>query len=157
MLSWGEFRAQAPELAQAGRDIFYQFGVGLAFLGTVRRDGGPRLHPVRVVIDGEGIYTFLIPSPKQRDLLRDARYALHTYPRPDDDDVFYVTGVAREVVDRPELRAKLERQFVGEMSIDFSIEELAGQHLFEHRVGGCLRTVTHGHGDPNPVHTVWRA
>jgi hypothetical protein len=29
-----------------GRDLLYQFGVGLGFLSTVRRDGGPRVHPI---------------------------------------------------------------------------------------------------------------
>ena len=45
MTNWGEFRSAQPSLAAAGRALFYQFGVGLAFLSTVRRDGGPRLHP----------------------------------------------------------------------------------------------------------------
>lgn len=156
MLRWGEFKQEQPELAQAGRDIFYQFGVGLAFLGTVRRDGGPRVHPVRVLIHEGGLYTLLVPSFKQRDLLRDPRYALHSYPRPDDEDDFYVSGEAHEVPGRPGLRTAVERQFVDEMSMDFPIEELAGQHLFEHRIATCLRTVTKGHGDPAPVRTVWR-
>ena len=46
MLTWSEFAAREPELAASGRSLLYQYGVGLAFLGTVRRDGGPRLHPM---------------------------------------------------------------------------------------------------------------
>ena len=42
-LSWLQFEAESPELAEAGRGLFYQFGVGLGFLATVRRDGGPPL------------------------------------------------------------------------------------------------------------------
>jgi hypothetical protein len=40
MLTWGEFALERPELAEAGRRMLYQFGVGLAFLATVRADGG---------------------------------------------------------------------------------------------------------------------
>ena len=65
MVSWGELREMRPELVEAGRARFYQFGVGLAFLATVRPDGGPRLHPVCPVIDGDGLYALLIPSPKR--------------------------------------------------------------------------------------------
>jgi hypothetical protein len=46
MLTWAEFAHARPELAEAGRRLLYQFGVGLGFLATVRADGGPRLHPM---------------------------------------------------------------------------------------------------------------
>ena len=39
MLTWAEFAHARPELAEAGRRLLYQFGVGLAFLATVRADG----------------------------------------------------------------------------------------------------------------------
>jgi pyridoxamine 5'-phosphate oxidase-like protein len=158
VLTWGEFSRARPELAAAGRALFYQFGgVGLGFLGTVRRDGGPRLHPVRVVLANEGMFTFLIASPKQRDLLRDPRYALHCYPPPENEDAFYVIGDAHLITDAPELRSRLARQFRDEMSMPFDISELDSQFLFEHRLATCLHTVTTGHGDPQPAHTVWRA
>jgi hypothetical protein len=36
-----------PARSRRGRQsLLYQFGVGLAFLSTVRPDGGPRLHPL---------------------------------------------------------------------------------------------------------------
>lgn len=46
MVTWAELSAAAPALAQVGHRLLTQFGVGLAFLATVRRDGGPRMHPV---------------------------------------------------------------------------------------------------------------
>ena len=146
-----------PDLAAWGRGLLYQFGVGLAFIATVRTDGGPRTHPIRVVIRDEGLFSFLIPSPKQRDLLRDGRYALHSYPCPDNEDAFYLIGHAALVDGRPELRRELARQFVSEMSIDFAIDLLDRQFLFEHLIERCLQTRTKGHGDPDPVHTVWHA
>jgi hypothetical protein len=41
VLSWAEFQRLRPDLAEAGRRLLYQFGVGLGFLATVRADGGP--------------------------------------------------------------------------------------------------------------------
>ena len=38
MSSWHEFTQQAPELAQFGQS---RFDSGVAFLGTIRPDGGP--------------------------------------------------------------------------------------------------------------------
>lgn len=50
MMSWEEFRTKEPELAAAGEGLIFQFGVGLASLATVRKDGAPQLHPVCPVL-----------------------------------------------------------------------------------------------------------
>src|SRR3954449_11613870 len=71
MASWAELEAARPDLAAAGRALLYQVGVGLAFLGTVRRDGGPRLHPMCPLLTPDAMYAFIVPSPKQTDLRRD--------------------------------------------------------------------------------------
>ena len=74
MTSWAEFAEQAPELAAFGQVRFQQ---GVAYLGTVRADGGPRVHPVTPII-GEQLFLFMEPtSPKGADLRRDGRYTLH--------------------------------------------------------------------------------
>ena len=74
MTSWAEFAEQAPELAAFGQARFQQ---GVAYLGTVRADGGPRVHPVTPII-GQQLYLFMEPtSPKGKDLRRDGRYTLH--------------------------------------------------------------------------------
>jgi len=67
MLTWGEFRAKHPDLAEAGDGLLNFFGVGLAFLSTVRRDGGPRVHPICPIIGADGLYGLIIPSPKLND------------------------------------------------------------------------------------------
>ncbi|MGH7778247.1 MAG: hypothetical protein ACREQR_00255 [Candidatus Binataceae bacterium] len=41
MATWQEFELAAPEIAAAGGKLLYQFGPGLAFLATVRKDGAP--------------------------------------------------------------------------------------------------------------------
>jgi hypothetical protein len=156
MKTWIEFARTAPELSAKGQSLFYQFGdVGLAFLGTVRKDGGPRLHPVRVIMDGSGLYTFLLPTPKRRDLLRDPRYALHCFPADRNEDAILVTGVARPVTDDG-LHARLIKQYQKETPAATE-EDLSVEQVFEHLIDRCLVTFTTGHGDRHPQHHVWRA
>jgi hypothetical protein len=74
MTSWTEFARQAPEIAAFGQARFQS---GVAYLGTIRLDGGPRVHPVTPII-GEQLFLFMEPtSPKGKDLQRDGRYTLH--------------------------------------------------------------------------------
>lgn len=74
MTSWIEFAQQAPELAAFGQA---RFQTGVAYLATVRADGGPRVHPVTPII-GQQLFLFMEPtSPKGKDLQRDGRYTLH--------------------------------------------------------------------------------
>jgi hypothetical protein len=92
---WSDFAAEQPGMAEAGRALLYQFRVGLGYLATIRKDGGPRLHPVCPVVANGGLYVFVgNQSPKLHDLLRDGRYALHSFPNPEVDDEFYVAGRA---------------------------------------------------------------
>ena len=98
MKRWGEFAAEQPDMAEAGRALIYQFRVGLGYLATVRKDGGPRVHPVCPVIAHGGLYVFIgNHSPKVHDLRRDGRFALHAFPHPEVDDEFYVSGRAKRV------------------------------------------------------------
>lgn len=156
VLTWGELRAARADLAEAGRDLLYQFGVGLAFLATVRRDGGPRVHPMCPVIVENGLYALLVPSPKRDDLVSDGRYALHAFPPAANEDAFYVTGRA-ELRGDATLRSGVVDAFVAERSFDIPRSAFADQLLFELLVEACLLTRTTGHGDPDPQHTVWRA
>jgi len=109
MASWSEFAADAPRLAGAIRSLMEQYGPGLGYLATVRADGGPRVHPVSPVITDEGLFCFVIDSPKRRDLERDGRYALHSFPPENSDDEAYVAGRARPVTDQ----ARVDRLATG--------------------------------------------
>src|SRR5215213_11238607 len=74
MTSWTEFAKQAPDIAAFGE---VRFDSGVAYLGTLRPDGGPRVHPVTPIL-GEQLFLFMEPtSPKGKDLQRDGRYTLH--------------------------------------------------------------------------------
>lgn len=156
MLNWGNFREIRPDLAEAGKALFYQFSVGLAFLGTVRSDGGPRMHPMCPVIVNDGLYAFIEPSPKRRDLLRDGRYAMHCFPPAENEDAFYITGRAEHRTD-PELRERIATVFWKERDKDEPPPQSEEQQLFEFFIQACLYTKTSGHGDWNPRHTIWRA
>ncbi len=63
MATWAELERNAPALADAGRKLIYQFGqMGLTFLATVRKDGGPRLHPICITIVDGGLYAFILSN-----------------------------------------------------------------------------------------------
>jgi hypothetical protein len=104
MTSWAEFKQQAPELASFGET---RFRSGVAYLGTLRVDGSPRVHPVTPII-GDQLFLFMEPtSPKCKDLQRDARFTLHCSVADSSggDGEFYVRGRAIMTED-PILRAQ---------------------------------------------------
>ena len=95
MASWGEVAKGEPELTKFGHQLFEQFGI--AFLATVRKDGGPRIHPVCPLIVQERLFVGIMAiSPKRLDLCRDGRYVLHALPGPNDAE-FFVRGHALPV------------------------------------------------------------
>ena len=141
MITWIEFERQQPALAAAGRAQFYQHGIALGFLATVRKDGGPRVHPVCPVLSPAGLHVLILPGPKRGDLRRDGRYSLHTetFAPPREDDGFAVSGRATEVADRARrgiVRDQVLADF-GALWPDF--DELT---LFELSVASCLLTLT---------------
>ena len=157
MATWGELHEARPDLADAGRALLYQHGVGLGFLATVRKDGGPRVHPMCPLLTDDDLYAFIVPSPKCDDLRRDGRYALHSFPAPDNEDAVYLTGTAA-VVEDDDVRRPLAEQFVAERSqLDLSVDDLAEQTLFVLDIETCMVTRTTGHGDPDPQHDIWHA
>jgi hypothetical protein len=155
-LRWRAFAQARPDLAVAGQRLLYLCGVGLAFLATVRMDGGPRVHPFCPVIGQGGLYGFLEPGPKREDLHRDGRFALHGFPPADNEDAIYLTGQA-VVAGDVEVWAQLERQFLEERQWSEPPPTWGSQQLFEFLIETCLVTRTTGHGDFAPQHTIWHA
>jgi len=75
-LTWGDFTYEASAIAEAGMQLLHQFGIGLAFIATTRKDGGPRLHPCCPLVADGHLYVFITgASPKRHDLMRDGRFA----------------------------------------------------------------------------------
>jgi hypothetical protein len=152
MVTWKEFAAAAPELAEAGRALLTQFRVGLAFLATVRKDGAPRLHPVCPVLSNDHLFVLITPaSPKRQDLLRDGRYALQTFPQPKPgSDEFYITGTAL-LVDEAAARAAVLR--------DAKHMADASEITFELWIDRVMHTRWENVLTPQmrPLHQKWRA
>jgi hypothetical protein len=152
MVGWKDFAAAAPELARQGEALLTQFGVGLAFLATVRGDGAPRLHPVCPVLSGDRLYVLITPtSPKCGDLIRDGRYALQTFPQPKPgSDEFYVTGRARLVEDAA-ARAAVLRDARHRADASETTFELRIERVMHTTWGNVMTPAMRSH------HRTWRA
>jgi hypothetical protein len=127
MTSWKEFTAQAPQLAEFGKSRLQS---GVAYLGTLRPDGGPRVHPCTPII-GEELFLFMEPtSPKGKDLLRDPRYTLHGAVEDSSggNGEFYVRGrgvltndpLLREQAVRASSYAPADRYILFVFSVEFA-------------------------------------
>ena len=156
MVKWGEFASLRPDLADAGRALLYQYGVGLAFLATTRDDGGPRVHPMCPLLTESELYAFIVPSPKRDDLHRDGRYALHSFGAEANEDAFYLAGRAALIADEKTIET-LARQFAAERGLSETPAEIASWELFAFDIESGLLTRTTGHGDLSPKHTTWHA
>lgn len=74
---WREFREAAPEMAASGEERFERTGVVL--VGTIRKDGSPRISPVEPLItQGHLFLGMMWRSMKALDLLRDPRCLVHS-------------------------------------------------------------------------------
>ncbi len=157
MITWTEFERQQPALADAGRRQLYQVGIGLAFLATVRPDGGPRVHPVCPVISPAGLHLLIVAGPKQADLRRDGRYALHseTCPPPRQDDGFALTGRGREITD-----PQIDRMVRGQVLAERQGKVWPGfdeEVIFELGIERCLLVLTQAEGAFPTGPTIWQA
>jgi hypothetical protein len=75
-MHWAEFAAAAPELAKLGKTIFKRDQVAL--VGTIRKDGSPRISPTEPeIVNGRLYFGMIWHSFKALDLLRDPRCTVH--------------------------------------------------------------------------------
>ena len=155
--SWLEFAAESPVLAAEARKDLYEAGIGLGFLATVRPDGAPRVHPVCPVVSTAGLHVLVVPGPKQRDLRRDGRYALHseTCPPPRHEDGCMLTGTAVEVP-HPAVREVVLDQLRADRQDDELWPSVHTDALFELTIDGCLLTRTGASPQLPAGATVWR-
>ena len=120
MATWTEFAAEAPELAELGEKRLA--ASGLMMLGTLRKDGFPRISPAepamaedRLVLDDDKLWLGMMPgSTKSNDLKREGRFALHTATTDkmvtEGDVKFW--GIATEVTDHDVLSRFSDAIFV---------------------------------------------
>jgi hypothetical protein len=74
---WADFESATPELAAQARELIDRSGFVL--VGTIRRDGAPRISPVEArVVQGHLMLVMIRGTHKARDVLRDSRLVLNT-------------------------------------------------------------------------------
>lgn len=95
MATWSQFAEAEPELEARGRERL----AGHAYIATTGADGRPFVHPI-VPLIGEGrLFVFVqLGTPKEHNLRRDGRYAMHT-PLGEKDEEFIISGHALEADD----------------------------------------------------------
>jgi hypothetical protein len=107
-MNWQEFGAAAPELATLGKERFER--TGLVLVGTLRKNGWPRISPVEpFIVEGELMLGMMWRSRKALDLLRDPRVAVHsaTCHREGSEGDFKLYGRGVDVTN-PRMRAQYE-------------------------------------------------
>jgi hypothetical protein len=126
-MRWGAFAAAVPELARLGEDRLR--ARELCLVGTLRRNGWPRISPVEPeFVGGELMLGMMWRSPKALDLLRDPRLVVHSVvsDRMGSEGDFKLYGHALPVEDR-ERRA--EYRAAVKARIDWEPEE-PSYHVF---------------------------
>ena len=106
---WEEFQRSDPELAALGRERFDR--TGLILLGTLRKNGWPRISPVEVLItDGQLYLGMMWRSRKALDLLRDSRCSIHNAvsDRHANEGEFKVYSRALDITDPEEQQTYLQ-------------------------------------------------
>ena len=97
---WEEFKDSAPEMADIGRERFER--TGLVLVGTLRKNGYPRISPVEpMFVDGPLYLGMMWNSKKAQDLLRDPRCTVHNTVgnRDGSEGEFKVYGRAIPILD----------------------------------------------------------
>ena len=151
MTSWAQFAAARPDLADVGRSLIGPRDI--AYLGTIRKDGGPRVHPVCPVFGGSRLFVGIGPaSMKQHDLRRDPRCVLHAPLGPDDRE-FVIRARAVEVT------APADRDLFEAACRDAGVNVEADGPVFELVVERVDTTMWENCGQPNtrPQRERWTA
>lgn len=77
MVSWSVLQQQCPDLAKLAEERFGS--TELVMLGTLRKDGFPRITPIEFAYwEGEFVIGGIWQSKKMLDLLRDPRCVVHS-------------------------------------------------------------------------------
>ena len=109
-LTWHDFEQAAPEIGRRGRELLERFQFVL--VGTLTRDGSPRVTPVEAyVIDGRLLVNMIPRSLKALDLLRDPRVYVHAPVTAKSGDAEFKLAGRALVLEDIGLRTKLDDLF----------------------------------------------
>jgi Pyridoxamine 5'-phosphate oxidase len=148
-MNWEAFAAASPELAALGKERFQRHE--LCMLGTLRRNGWPRISPCELdFVEDEVLLGMMWQSPKALDLLRDDRCVLHSCTADRVGD-FKLYGRARSQEDEPvraayraAIRARIDWEPPGPFHL-FSVDiESAGFLMFGENAYGMAWDPTGG-------------
>jgi hypothetical protein len=110
VLTWQEFEQAAPEIAANGREMIERFQFVL--VGTLTKDGSPRITPVEAyIIDGHLLVNMIPRSLKALDLLRDPRVYVHAPVTAKGGDPEFKLGGRADVLTDESLKGKLDDLF----------------------------------------------
>jgi hypothetical protein len=135
MITFADLRTVAPDIATPMAARLERSVLGM--LGTLRRDGSPRVSPIEVAFHDGRLFVGMMPgSTKSQDVERDPRVSMVT-ALADKDDLAgegKLFGVADRVTD-----AALAARVLGEHAEagGFDPEAVAGSPLYEILVAGA--------------------
>ena len=110
MLTWEKFERAAPEIATNGRGLIERFQFVL--IGTLTKDGSPRVTPVEAyIIDGHLLVNMIPRSLKALDLNRDPRFYVHAPVTSKEGSPEFKLAGRAAVLEDQELRQKLDDLF----------------------------------------------
>jgi len=126
-MRWSEMERAQPRLAGLARERL--IGPGVVLVGTIRRDGTPRISPVEpFVLDGELWLSMMWRSAKVRDLMRDPRILVHSVitSRDGTEGEVKVRGTARAEPD-----PAVQRRYAAAVAASLGWDPQPGRfHLF---------------------------
>lgn len=152
MVSWREFRDEAPTVAEIFTRRHAATGK-LCLLGTLRSDGYPRISPVEPRVFEDHLVLVGMPdTTKFRDLGRDPRFNLHTatvdaYVGDGDAKLW---GLARNLQD-PEMHARFAEDLFAESGMDLRGQVFDPFFVADLTGGSSIEMV-----DDQLVITIWR-
>jgi len=110
VLTWEELERAAPEIAAHGRELIERFQFVL--VGTLTKDGSPRITPVETyIVDGHLLVNMIPRSLKALDLLRDPRVYVHAPVTAKEGSPEFKLAGRAEVLEDESLRRKLDDLF----------------------------------------------
>ena len=130
--------------------LLYQFGVGLAFLATVRRRPGPGCTRCARSSHEDRLLAFIVPSPKLEDLRRDGRLRAALLPSRRRRGRLLRHAAWHRAIDDPRSGPRSAAQFVDERTVVNVPAARRRPALVELDLDTVLLTRTTGHGDLDP-------
>lgn len=127
-MNWDQFMQSAPDLAELAEERFQRYR--LVLVGTLRRDGWPRISPVEpLVVEGVLYLGMTWRSRKALDLLRDPRITVQSIVsnRDGTEGEFKLYGRAEDVQS-----TETRRTYLGAVRQELGFELPEGEefHLF---------------------------